>query len=165
MQVKRDSKGSDTLKTAIAGLDGSKSEVGWFPSARYPSGAPVAGIAYIHEHGSSVNKIPPRPFFRPTVAEKQQEWSATAAKIAKAVMAGALDPKAVPEAVALAAEGHVRRYISRLTTPPLNPKTVAARKARLANGGKGAQASIAKPLVDTGLLLATLTSSVNGDKG
>ena len=66
----------------------------------------------------------------------------------------------------MAAEGHVRETISKVTSPALKQATIDARKRRLADKGKSVTgkkggagiAGIAKPLVDTGILLNTLTS-------
>lgn len=157
--TRKDSKIRD-LRQAIKDLDSTVGRVGWFPSARHEKGQPVAGIAAVHEFGAPSQGIPPRSFFRPTAEEKRPDWANVAAQISRRVMRGQLPPSAVAEAVSLAAEGDARAAITRLTSPPLAEATVAARRRRLANGGAKAQASIAKPLVDTGIMLATLTSEV-----
>ena len=95
---------------------------------------------------------------RATAREKRREWAKTAETISRAAAQGKIAPERVMEAVAMAAEGNVRETITKVTAPALKQATIDARKRRLANGGKGAQASIAKPLVDTGILLNTLTS-------
>lgn len=133
--------------------------VGWFESARYEDGTPVAGVAAVHELGSAAQGIPPRPFFRPTGDAQAAEWASTAKTAARAVMRGQLAPAALFEAVALKAEGDVRATITKLQTPALARETVAARKRKLAKG-KAPASTIEKPLVDSGLMLATLTSQV-----
>lgn len=146
------------MRQTIKGLDGAQGRVGWFPSAVYEGGQPVAGVAQVQEFGSPSRGIPPRPFFRSTAAEKQGDWRNTVEHLARAAAQGKLAPAQVIEGVSLAAEGHVRETITKITSPPLKQATVDARRRRLTNGGVGAQASIAKPLVDTGILLTTLTS-------
>jgi hypothetical protein len=139
-------------------------KVGWFPAAQYPDGTPVAGVAAVHELGSATQGIPPRAFFRPTAAEQANEWGRISAGYARMVMRGDIAPKAMFEGLCLAAEGAVRETITKLNSPPLAQATVDARKRRLAPGTKVAKKpavmGIEKPLVDSGLMLATLTSQV-----
>lgn len=158
MRVTRKAGKIDALRQTVKALDGSQSKVGWFPSAVYEGGAPVAGVAYVQEFGSPSRGIPPRLGMRNTATEKRQEWAKTAETISRAAAQGKIAPGQVMEAVALAAEGAVRETITKVTSPALKQATIDARKRRLANGGAGAQASIGKPLVDTGILLNTLTS-------
>ena len=163
------------LRTAVAGLDGAQGRVGWFESAKYPNGAPVAGVAAVQEFGSG--PTPPRSFFRTTAAEKQPAWRTTSEKLAKAVVDGKLPADKMQEALCLSAEGDVRTKITQIFDPPLSAITLLARMYRKKGGvvtGKtiGEFASKAdagpqrisgvshKPLVDSGLMLATLTSQV-----
>lgn len=158
MRVTRKAGKIDALRQAVKGLDGAQGRVGWFPSAKYEGGQPVAGIAAVQEFGSPARNIPPRSFFRTTATEKRESWAHTVEQVSRAAAQGKIEPGRVIEAVALAAEGHVRETITKIQSPPLKTATIDARKRRLANGGAGAQATIAKPLVDTGILLNTLTS-------
>lgn len=161
-QIKRiPGPGARNLHAAIKGLDGTQGKVGWFESAKYPSGAPVAGVAMVQEYGSATQGIPPRSFFRTTAADKQGEWKQVAEQVSRRVIHGEMQPSAVVEALALKGEGDVRAKISEITDPPLKDATIEARKRRNAKGrkdGKGEASS--KPLVDSGLMLATLTSQV-----
>lgn len=158
MRVTRKAGKIEALRQTVKALDGAQSKVGWFPSAVYEGGQPVAGIAHVQEFGSPSRGIPPRLGMRNTATEKRPEWAKTAETISRAAAQGKIAPERVMEAVAMAAEGSVRETITKVTSPALKQATIDARKRRLANGGKGAQASIAKPLVDTGILLNTLTS-------
>lgn len=158
MRITRKAGKIEALRQTVKALDGSQSKVGWFPSAVYEGGQPVAGVAQVQEFGSPARGFPPRLGMRATATEKRQEWAKTAETISRAAAQGKIAPERVMEAVAMAAEGHVRETITKVTAPALKQATIDARKRRLANGGKGAQASIAKPLVDTGILLNTLTS-------
>lgn len=148
----------NALKQAVTALDGAQGRVGWFPSAVYENGAPVAGVAYVQEYGSPSQGIPPRLGMRMTAEEKRQDWADTARGIARASAQGKMPAENMMPSVCLAAEGAVRARITKIDSPPLKQATIDARKRRLADGGKGAQASIAKPLVDTDILLNTLTS-------
>lgn len=158
MKITRKAGKIEALRQSVKALDGAEGRVGWFPSATYEGGQPVAGVAYVQEFGSPARGIPPRSYMRSTASEKQQEWAKTAEQISRAAAQGKIAPGNVMPALCLAAEGHVRATITKITAPPLKQATIDARKRRLANGGAGAKASIAKPLVDTGILLNMLTS-------
>lgn len=158
MRVTRKAGKIDALRHAIDGLNGAQSKVGWFPSAVYEGGQPVAGVAQVQEFGSPARGIPPRLGMRTTATEKRDDWKHTVENLSRAAVQGKIEPDKVAEGIAMAAEGHIRETITKVTSPPLKQSTVDARKRRLANGGKGAQASIAKPLVDTAILLNTLSS-------
>lgn len=170
MRVTRKAGKIDALRQAVKGLDGAQGRVGWFPSAKYEGGQPVAGVAAVQEFGSPARGIPPRSFFRTTATEKRQEWSHTVEQVSRAAAQGKIEPGRVMEAVALAAGGHVRATITKLTSPALKQSTVDARKRRLADkgasltGAKGAAgvAGIEKPLVDSGLMLVTLSYEFQG---
>lgn len=168
------------LQTAIKGLTRAESRVGWFPSAKYEDGTPVAGVMMVQEFGSSKRGIPPRPTMRPTVAAKQPTWAKQAAGASRAVLAGSLPPTGAVEALAMMAEADVRRAIIDLKSPPLSILTLLARKHRKNTGRKVAGGKelgqidrtareagppdvsgvSTKPLNDTGFALATLTHEV-----
>ena len=48
--------------------------VGFLENAKYPDGTPVAMVAAIQDYGAPGAGIPPRPFFRNMIADKQREW-------------------------------------------------------------------------------------------
>lgn len=158
MKVTRKAGKIEALRETVHALADAKARVGWFPSAVYEKGQPVAGVAAVQEFGSTKRSIPPRSFMRTTAIEKRPDWVKTTADLSRAAAQGKLEPKNVMPALAMAAEGHVRATITKLVDPPLAQSTIDARKRRLANGGKGAKSTIAKPLVDRGILLNTLTS-------
>lgn len=169
MRVTRKAGKIEALRQAVEGLDGAQGRVGWFPSAVYEGGQPVAGIAHVQEFGSPSKGIPPRLGMRAMAREHQDQWKHTVEQISRAAAQGKVAPERVMEAVTMAAEGHMRETISKVTEPALKQATIDARKRRLANKGKnltGAKggagvAGIAKPLVDTGILLNTLTSETD----
>jgi len=136
-------------------------KVGWFPSAKYPDGTPVAGVAAVQELGSAKQGIPPRASFRITADAEANEWARVSAGLSRMVMRGQIQPVDLLEGLCLKAEGDVRETITKLQSPPLAAATIAARKRRLAAGGPPPAATIEKPLVDSGLMLATLTSQVD----
>lgn len=161
-------------------------KVGWFSSAKYPDGTPVAYIAAIQENGVAERSIPPRPFFAPTIAAETVKWQTLVGKGAKAALKGTTDAHGVLEVVGLQAAGDVRKTISLIQSPPLSLITLLARKhkkeqgkkavgvereaitgktiGRFARAAKDPNVDVSgvskKPLVDTSLMLATLTNTV-----
>lgn len=147
------------LERALAGLKGFVGKVGWFNTAKYPDGTPVAYVAAVQEFGYPEGNIPPRLGMRSTSAEKRGEWGAVAGKASQAVLTGKSTGPQAMEVLGLKAAGDMRKHIAEVTTPPLKVNTV---KARLAGKkqGKVVSVTVAKPLVDTGHMLATLTNVV-----
>lgn len=155
-QIRRQPGGAgQALRKAIGALNDAQGKVGWFENARYEDGTPVALVAVVQEHGSTKRGIPARPFMRTTQQEKAQVWKEDARRLAAAVAAGQMPPDALMEGLTQKAEGDVRQSISRVLSPPLSERTIAAR-ARRHSKGKASS----KPLVDTGYMLNTLTSQV-----
>lgn len=142
---------------AIAEFGRMRGRVGWFESARYPDGMPVAYAAAINEFGWPKGNIPPRLGMRTTAAAKQPEWRATADRAAHGIVTGRLTPTQGMDMIGLKAAGDLRKHITEVTQPPLKVATV---KARLAGRKQGRVVSItiAKPLVRTGHMLTTLTN-------
>lgn len=150
-------------------------KVGWFESAKYENGTPVAYAAYLNEFGRYK-----RPFFRPAVMEKGSEWIETAARCASAVLAGQMTVDQAMEIIGLQIEGDVHKSIANVYSPPLSKITLMARKyreegkpvtgrtigeiARLIKEGKGRFSSNTKPLNDSGLMDATLTHVVEDSR-
>ena len=108
----------------------------------------MASIAFLQEFGSKI--IPARPFMRPTIAKQSKHWGVIVRQLVKP------DAKAedVIELVGLRMQGDIRQTITEIVNPPLAEFTREQRRAR----GNGSE----KPLNDTGYMLATLTSMVQG---
>lgn len=141
-------KGPASTARAVAlldGLDGLEGKVGWFESARYKDGTPVAYVAAIHEHGAG--HVPARPFMRPAVAQFGQSWVDLLGQGAKAALNGSVSAEAVLEAVTLKAAGDVGKAIKAVTSPPLKPMTIARK-------------GFDKPLIDTGQMFQSVTGKV-----
>lgn len=126
-------------------------KVGWFASAKYPNGTPVAYVAAIQEFGHGA--IPPRPFMRPTIAENDNRWRA----LLRAQMKTLADGKKVKQVLTVLAstvEGNIAKAISKVTDPPLKQSTIDRRF----HSKKGSVS--VKPLVDTRLMFNSITSVV-----
>ena len=167
----------------FADLAAKKAAVGWFPSSVYPTeepvenagdseeltkarkksyerhqagflgkyqsgGAPVAAVAFLQEFGSK--KIPARPFMRPTITKQSKHWGVIVSHLIKP------DAQAedVVELIGLRMQGDIREAIVEVTSPALSEFTLEQRQAR----GNSSE----KPLNDTGYMMATLTSVVQG---
>lgn len=160
MQVRRGQQGYEILERSLKDLGKKVGKVGWFPSAKYEDGTPVAAIAAQNEEGNPDKHIPARPFFRPTITAKKNEWSKQIEKGARDVLLGRLTAFDVMDAVVILAASEVAETISKLLTPPLRPATIAARYRRLKKKTGVNAATLSKPLIDTGLMFNTLSGKV-----
>jgi len=139
-------------------LSGSELKVGWFETNRYPDGTPVAYIATIHEFGYPEGGIPARPFMRPTIVREENFWRKFIDQEAKKIYDGRQTVENMLEALGLSIAGEVARSITQVMAPPLKPATIAAKKRKLADAVT--VGSLDKPLVETGLMLASVTHVV-----
>lgn len=182
MPITRESGRTLNIKTVIAALkslDGMQADVGWFPSARYESGTPVAYVMALNEYGHG--KTPPRPFFRPAIRENQAKWNDLIRKAAKSVLNGKDTPQFAIEKVVIEAESDVRDAILAVHSPALSPITLELRAMKKRNPNLKVTAATVgeaarrirqpgyttpsvndKPLIDTGLAIATLSSGLVG---
>jgi hypothetical protein len=142
-------KAFETLTNRLKELASFQTKVGWFEDSKYENGTPVAYVAAIQELGFPAGKIPPRPFMRPTVIEQKNAWSEATKVVAARVLAGKMTAQQAMDTLGGIAEGDVLKKIKSITTPPLKPSTLRARRARGNNS--------TKPLVDTTLMVDTLT--------
>lgn len=118
--------------------------VGFLANARYPDGKPVAMIAAIQEYGAPGVGIPPRPFFRNMIADKQGEWPSA---IRGLLSANDNDAVRTLDLAGAAIAGQLRESIINTNAPPLEPSTIR-RKGH------------SKPLVDTGHMLQSIDHEV-----
>ena len=151
--------GKAQLQVMLNGLqDNKQGKVGWFESARYENGTAVATIAAIHEYGAPGRNIPPRPFFRPTIADKQAEWRSVVVQGAERIVRGQATQADVLEVLGLKAAGDVAAKIASIQSPALKKSTVDARRRRRAD--RKTVGNLTKPLVDTGLMISTISNTV-----
>ena len=163
------------LEVRLRGLDDLEGRVGWFPSAVYPDGTPVAYVAAIQEYGTK--GIPPRLGMRETVSERKAEWRRVASVVSKRVLAGKMTGNDAMLFISQTGEDDLADHISHVSAPPLSEITLVARKMRqdgkkvtgatighiaaeLAAGKSLPMSANTKPLNDTGYLLATLSHAV-----
>lgn len=172
-------KAVEALNARLKQLEGVETKVGWFPGAKYEDGTPVAYVAAIQEFGAG--PIPPRPFFRTTVAAEKTAWSQHAAQGAKAVLKGTHTARDVMDGLGELAQEDVKETINQITAPPLSPITLELRAmkhrdpalkitgklvgevaARVRQPGyQLAGGTPDKPLVDSKLMITTLTHTTD----
>lgn len=157
MKVRREpGPGQAKLENLLKGLQKVEAQVGWFESAKYAdTGIPVAAIAHQNEFGNPALGIPPRPFMRPTIKEKQKVWKALANQYAQNLLTGSMTLKNVMSEVAQNATGDIKYAIKTLTTPPLKEATVKARARKLSKNE--ITDTLRKPLIETGYMLNSCT--------
>ena len=110
-------------------------EVGYFSTAKYPDGTPVAFVAVVNEFGTKNGRIPERPSFRNAIRGAGKDLTPIlVANINPKTMA--LDVKTAGK-IGLAMQGRIQRSITTLRTPANAPSTIAAKKS-------------SNPLLDTG---------------
>lgn len=114
--------------------------VGFLEGATYPDGTSVAMVAAIQNFGATARGIPPRPFFSNMVADKSPEWPEALGKI---LVAKNYDASGSLELMGQGIKGQLQQEIVDTNSPPLSPVTVARK-------------GTAKPLVDTGHMLASV---------
>lgn len=118
--------------------------VGFLENATYPDGKPVGLVAAIQEFGAPRAGIPPRPFFRNMIADKQGEWPAAVGEL---LVQNDYDVRAALDQAGFAIAGQLRQSIQQTDSPPLAASTIAR---------KGHD----KPLIDTGHLYNSVDHEV-----
>lgn len=180
--IRRDNPGVFAqLNLAIEQLNNLQVKTGWFESSVYADGTPVAYIAAIQEHGTSIyhtqsgdtvrknnnaplegargiTYIPPRPFMRPTIIKKQQEWADLMLKGSRAVLKGRITMKKVMDQLGATSASDVAETIQGIWAPKLAKSTVRARALRLSKNK--VTKSLEKPLIDSGKMFDDLTHVV-----
>ena len=143
-------RGGDKLAGYLSDLakkvtNASTLKVGFLENATYPDGTSVALVAAVQNFGAPSRGIPPRPFFSNMVAQNGDQWGPMLGELLQRTDMDA------GKALALMGEeikGELRESIIATNAPPLKPATVAR---------KGHD----KPLVDTGLMLASVDKEVS----
>lgn len=142
-------------------FQGMHAEAGWLESSQYEDGTKAAYVAAIQEYGAPEKNIPPRPFMRPAVEQNRDYLIDGMKQGVKAVLARKASAEDVLSVVGSRMAGDISKAISQVSAPPLKPATIATRARKRASGV--VTAGLTKPLVDTGYMLATVTSQVVKD--
>ncbi len=137
-----------TLERIPEEFEGMVAQVGFPSGINYEDGTSVAYVAAIQEFGAPAVNIPPRPFMQPTVKAKKDYWTNIIEKQLPKVAKGEMTAFDVLDLVGIAAAADIQTTISSIYSPPNSPATIRR---------KGSS----KPLVDTGLMLASVQNAVN----
>lgn len=156
--MKITNKPNKNLFNAIRELNKKKLNVGWFESSKYEDGTPVAEVAVSNEFGSVKKNKPPRPFMRTAISNNNTKWTKVSEKISKDIFRGS-NVRTSLNLLGTVVQSDIQESITSLTAPALAKSTINARKSKIASGRR-IESTIEKPLIDSGYMLATLTSEV-----
>lgn len=135
-----------TLERAPEEFKNLVAQVGFPSGINYEDETPVATVAAWNEYGTSVS--PARPFMRPTIKEQKDKWIETIKKGVQRVVLNKETAFDTLDRVGRQAAADIQTKISSIYSPPNAPSTIKR---------KGS----AKPLIDTGYMLASVSSAVN----
>ena len=125
-QTSVSSRGGEKLKATLAKAEQARNKrvkVGFFSTAKYQDGTPVANVAAIQEFGAPEAGIPERPFFRQSIAIMEGELPSVLARI--------VDPKTMEvgdregNLLGAYAADVIQQRIVDLEEPPNSPRTIA----------------------------------------
>ena len=136
--------------------------IGWVKGAQYKDGMNVAYIATIQDQGYPPGNIPARPFMKPTVKKNKAKWDEYIRKSIIALLQGKMSIDGVLKGLVEIGKGDLQAEIKSILSPPLKPATIKRRVNKFKN--KVATKSLEKPLVDTAVMLNSITGDVV-DKG
>ena len=126
--------------------DGPDVEVGFFATAKYPDGTPVALVAATNEFGTDDGHIPERPFFRNAIRKGKEPVREVLAENLTHENGYALDRRTL-ERVGHQLTAEIKKSIVTLRDPPNKPSTIRR---------KGSS----NPLVDTTTMMRSVTHRV-----
>jgi hypothetical protein len=118
--------------------------VGFLETATYPDGTNVAQVAFWNEYGTK--NIPPRPFFRQTIAAKSGNWGNA---LGKALTATKFDTEKALATVGEGIKDQIVNSIVAFSTPKNAQSTVDAK-------------GFDHPLIDTGVMQRSVEYDVQG---
>lgn len=142
-------RGGDKFRRRLAELAAqaqtAKVRVGIIEQANYEDGQSVAQAAFWNEYGTA--HIPPRPFFRNTIAEHKDEWPQQAATLMEA---NGGDVRQTLELMGEGVKGQIVATIQAFREPPNAAATVKKK-------------GFDKPLIDTGTLWCSIDYEVTDE--
>jgi len=148
MKIKHSNKLSKRIKE-LQKLKSSRVTVG-FPKGynAYPDGTAVAMVASVHEFGSVVSNIPPRPFFRPTLIANGN-YKKLRIKYFTLIAKDKVSVKIGLNQLGIHVAEDIKDAIVAVSSPVLKEATIKAK------GGK------TSPLVDSSHLVHSVTHKVD----
>lgn len=154
--------GQKRLQRALREFGHAQTQVGYFESAKYEDGTPVAYVAAIMEEGYAPGNIPARPTMRPAGKETEKMAHSRSKDMMKSILNGTDTMVSVMTKIGAFCSGSIKKNISELTQPPLAISTVLSRLSFKKQGNGSVSVSVAKPLIrpGSGILLASPTYKV-----
>jgi hypothetical protein len=134
---------------------GHKVTAGFFESAKYANGTPVAYIAAIQEFGYPEGNIPSRPFFRNAIKANEQKWGDVAGRLIESAIEGKLSESQALEQLGSMIKGDIQESIIDGDFESLKQSTLVARQSRKRTAGVAN-----KPLIDTGHMMRSVDYTV-----
>jgi hypothetical protein len=134
---------------------GHKVTAGFFESAKYANGTPVAYIAAIQEFGYPEGNIPSRPFFRNAIKANEQKWGDIAGRLIESAIEGKLSESQALEQLGSMIKGDIQESIIDGDFESLKQSTLVARQSRKRTAGVAN-----KPLIDTGHMMRSVDYTV-----
>jgi phage gpG-like protein len=131
--------------SVTVGVQGKEAE------SEYEDGTPTVVVAAVHEFGSTDGRIPSRSYLRSTYDENRRKYEQQITKGARETAGGKTTAK---QTMFKAGETLRRDIISKIKAgipPPLSQRTIDAKGSSV-------------PLIDTGQLVASITSIVHEGK-
>ena len=114
------------IRDALRAKDGPDVEVGFFATAKYPDGTPVALVAAVNEFGTDDGHIPERPFFRNAIRKGKEPVREVLAENLTHENGYALDRRTL-ELVGHQLTAEIKKSIVTLRDPPNAPSTIKAK--------------------------------------
>jgi hypothetical protein len=116
-----------------------------------------AMLAYVHDNGSPLAHIPPRPFMQPGIMNAKDDIAKYFGEAGKAALDGKpeLMTKALT-AAGLSAQKSIRKRIQTGPFTPLKPATIRARKSK----HKSRSNTSVTPLIDTSQMLQSISFEI-----
>jgi phage gpG-like protein len=168
-------KGGNLFQQNMAALSkkvksASSARIGFIDGATYPDGTSVAEVAAINNFGAPGAGIPARPFFSDLVKQNSAEWAGKLVKLFQKTG----DIKTSLDLLAVEIEGELRESIIKMNFPANSPVTNLLKQRFPTRDGMtfedvlqawsdvkdGVTAPAGKPLVWSGLMLASISSEV-----
>lgn len=148
---------NDALFSKIKKIRDARVRVGWFEESRYDDNTPVANVAFWQEYGTK-RGIHERPFMRPAAFHNEKKWTDLAKQEVVKCVDGGKPLTVAMEKLGLVVQGDVQEAIIAVTEPHLKESTIKSRLRR--KKVKKITASLTKPLIDTGTMLASVQHKV-----
>lgn len=160
-------------------------QAGWFETAKYSNGTPIAGVAAVQNYGATITQnisekqrkffmaigiylkkitktihivIPATHFWENCKNKNKEKWNKLIQDAWKSVFLGNIEPDVAMEQIAMVIEGDIAKAIADVDGPPLSPLTLEGKKRGYSN--KKETGNLGKRLINTGQMFETVSHKV-----